>query len=312
MKLNIMKKTIIKVIKSNLNPKIFNFVKSNIETRNRSKYLSKLKKDIIEFYKKDSLDSEIKEVIDYLKLNPVAVFPYDFSNDYLVEDIVVNTDNSNGLKYVIHEEKKMYFKRSMSIKYIKSLYKGLLLDQDKNSPHLYLTNDFNLTENDVIADIGAAEGNFSLSNIEKVSKIYLFESDKEWIEALEATFYPWKDKVTIVNKYVTDYDSDETVNINSFYENHSDITFFKVDIEGEEQKFLNACSELFASENSLKIAICTYHKENDFIDFTKQLTNWGFEAKHSKGFMIFLYDSNLKAPFLRRGLIRATKKTFNT
>lgn len=47
----------------------------------------------------------------------------------------------------------------------------------------------------MIADIGSAEGNFSLSNIENVKKVYLFESDKEWIEALEATFRPWRDKV---------------------------------------------------------------------------------------------------------------------
>jgi len=32
---------------------------------------------------------------------------------------------------------------------------------------------FNLNENDVVADIGAAEGNFSLSVIEKVKKLYI-------------------------------------------------------------------------------------------------------------------------------------------
>lgn len=304
-----MKKTLLNVIKNNINKKLFNYIKTNIEIRKRSKFLNELKTNILNYYQGNSLDAEKKEVIDYLQSNPVCVFPYEFSKDYLVEDILVSNDDINGLNYVVHEGKKMYFKRSMSVTSIKSLYRGLLIDQDMNSPHLYLTENFNLNSNDVIADIGSAEGNFSLSNIEKVKKVYLFESDKEWIEALEATFLPWKDKVVIINKYVTNYDSYETLNINSFYENHSDITFFKVDIEGEEQNFLNACSELFESEKNLKIAICTYHKENDFVDFSKQLTEWGFVTEHSRGFMIFLFDPNIKAPFLRRGLIRATKQT---
>ena len=304
-----MKKIILNLIKKSINKKLFNYIKTNFEIRKRSKFLIELRDNILNYYQGISLDAETKEVIDYLQSNPVSIFPYDFSKDYLVEDILVYNDDTNGLNYVVHQGKNMYFKRSMSVTSIKSLYRGLLLDQDMNSPHLYLKENFNLTPNDVIADIGSAEGNFSLSNIEKVKKVYLFESDKEWIEALEATFRPWKDKVIIINKYVTNYDSNETLNINSFYENNPDITFFKVDIEGEEQNFLNACSELFESDKNLKIAICTYHKENDFEDFSKQLTDWGFVTEHSRGFMIFLYDPTIKAPFIRRGLIRATKQT---
>ncbi len=302
-----MKKIILNIIKNNINKKLYDYLKTNNEIRKRSRFLNELRGNILNYYEGKSLDAETKEVIDYLQLNPISIFPYDFSKDYLAEDILVYNDDTNGLKYVMHSEKKMYFKRSFSVSAIKNLYAGLLRDQDINSPHLYLTENFHLASNDVIADIGSAEGNFSISNIDKVKKVYLFESDIEWIEALEATFLPWKDKVVIVNKYVTNYDSNETINIYSFYKNLSEITFFKVDIEGEEQNFMNACSELFDSEKNLKIAICTYHKENDFVDFSKQLSGWGFETEHSKGFMIFAHDPNIKAPFLRRGLIRATK-----
>jgi len=250
---------------------------------------------------------EPEEIIDYLKKNEVSVFPYDFSKKYSRNDVEVFTDEINNLKYVIHEGKRLYFKRSMTESGIKNLYVGLQLDQDPESPHLYLTDDFKLLANDVIADIGAAEGNFSLSNIERVKKAYLFECDNDWIEALEATFEPWKHKVEIINNYVTNTDSETTISMNTFYQSHPEISFYKVDIEGEEQKFLDACETVFSKDIKMKMAICTYHKHNDEVDFTKQLSKWGFKVTPSKGFMIFIYDRTIKAPFLRKGLLRVEK-----
>ena len=55
---------------------------------------------------------------------------------------------------------------------------------------------------EIVVDIGAADGNFGLSIIEKVSKLYLFEPQKSWHKALQATFKPWEDKVEIVSKMV--------------------------------------------------------------------------------------------------------------
>ncbi|WP_395059658.1 hypothetical protein [Flavobacterium sp.] len=284
-------------------------MKTKVESRNRDKFLTNLKRDVLSFYQDKNLNNDIEtnQVISFLKENPISVFPYEFSKKYKKGDINVYLDQSIGLKYVVHENKRLYFKRSMSTIGIKSLYQGLQLDQDPQSPHLYLTESFKLTSKDVIADIGSAEGNFTLSNIEKVSKAYLFESDDEWIEALEATFRPWKEKVNIINKYVTDRDSDETISMNTFYNSNPDISFFKVDIEGEEQIFLNACAPLFKEKNNFKIAICTYHKQNDCLDFTGQLSQMGFQVEHSNGFMLFVFDNDIKEPYLRRGLIRAQK-----
>lgn len=278
-----------------------------IDQRNNNKFLAKLKNNINSYYKNIPLDEEKEEILNYLKDNKIDVFPYEFSKKYNRDIINVHTDETNGLKYVMHEGKKLYFKRSMSEISIKSLYQGLQLDQDPDSPHLYLTENFNLSATDVIADIGAAEGNFSLSNIEKVKKIYLFESDVQWIEALEATFKPWKEKIQIVNKFVTNFDSDSTLNMNTFYQKNRDISFFKVDIEGEEQNFLNACEGVFNSDSKMKMAICTYHKQRDEKDFTEQLQNWGFEVNPSRGYMIFIHDRLIEEPYLRRGLLRVQK-----
>ena len=69
----------------------------------------------------------------------------------------------------------------------------------------YVFLSYSSLEDVTLLDVGAAEGFFALSVIEHVKEIILFECDVEWIKALEATFKPWKDKVFIINKYVSKY-----------------------------------------------------------------------------------------------------------
>jgi hypothetical protein len=95
--------------------------------------------------------------------------------------------------------------------------------------------------------------------------------------------------------------------MSTFYKNHSDINFFKVDIEGEEQNFLNACIPVFKTNLNIRLAICTYHKHSDEIDFTKQLESLNFNVQHSKRYMLYFYDKTIRPPYLRRGLLRASK-----
>ncbi len=302
-----MRKRFVKYCKLILPEPFLERLKESMERRKNRLFLKNLRREILTFYENKSTDEEIKEVIEYLKANPVTVFPYDFKKKYSEDFIEVFTDKSNELKYVIHEDKRLYFKRSLSEEGIKKLYLGLQIDQDIESPHLYLTKDFYLESHDVIADIGAAEGNFSLSNIEKVKKVYLFEYDQDWLEALRATFAPWRDKVEIIDKYVSNVDSESTITMNTFFGQNPDITFLKVDIEGSEAHFLEGFSEILDKDMQIKIALCTYHKQNDEEEFTKLLSNYGFKVVPSNGYMIFIYDKKINVPYLRRGLLRAMK-----
>ena len=252
------------------------------------------------------INDEQREVLKYLENNPVRIFPYPFHDNYSAEKIDVFLDSENGMHYVIQEGKRLYFKKRWSEKRIKRAYSELLREQDLNSPHRYLTESFTIGE-EVLADIGAAEGNFSLSVIEKVKKIYLFEYDHEWTEALKATFAPWADKVEIINKYVSDSDDESHVRFDTFYAKKKDITFLKIDVDGAEAIVLDSCNEVFKSKGSFKVALCTYHKNNDEKDFTILLRTHGFSITPSKGYMIHYYDKKMKAPFLRRGLIRAVR-----
>ncbi len=300
------KNWLIYMIKAVVPNHFINKIKRKRQRNKFAQFKASLRNNILTYHEANN-DKEIKEVVTYLQGNPVSVFPYNFAKKYKKEAIEVYFDQSNELRYVMHQNKRLYFKKNMTDKAVKNLYYGLLLDQDKNSPHLYITDNFNLDGHDVVADVGAAEGNFSLSVIESVKKIYLFEPDEEWIEPLRATFKPWKDKVRIINKFVTNYESESTISMHNFYTTNPDITFFKVDIEGEEQNFLNSCESILKQNIDLKIAICTYHKQDDEIAFKAQLKSHGFTVEVSRGYMIYIYDKNLDAPYLRRGLLRAQR-----
>jgi hypothetical protein len=182
-----------------------------------------------------------------------------------------------------------------------------LVEQDIHSPHRYEFADFNVHQNDIVADIGAAEGIFALSVIEKVSKIYLFECDNSWIEALLMTFTPWKEKVVIINKYISDNNENNCITLDAFL-NGKEINFIKADIEGAELSLLKGANTVIAAQNNLRIVLCTYHKQNDAQELKEVLTRYGFYTEYSNGYIIPYWDVELAPPYLRRGVIRATKK----
>ncbi len=277
----------------------------------RTRILKKnLHRKILKYYSslpENEVSEEQKEVLNYLETNPVTIFPYSFSSEYSPEKIEVHTDIANGLHYVMQEGKRLYFIKRWTKKRIQRAYADLSREQHPESPHRYFSEEFKAGPDDVIADIGAAEGNFSLSVIEKVKKIYLVEYDREWIRALNATFAPWKGKIEIISKYVADYEDDKHITLGTLIRMNNDITFLKIDVDGDEQKVLDGASDLLSGKKKLKIALCTYHKANDERDFTLLLENKGFLVTPSAGYMIHYYDKKLVKPWLRRGLIRAVR-----
>jgi hypothetical protein len=255
----------------------------------------------------NEVNDDQKAVLKYIENNEVRILPYTFHSDYSPDKIEVIYDPEKGMRYVLQDGKKLYFKKRWSVKRIQRSYCDLMREQDKESPHRYLTDIFTIGENDILADIGAAEGNFSLAVIENIKKVYLFEYDQEWIDALRATFSPWPGKVEIINKFVSDKNDQNNIRFDTFFEAAKDITFLKIDVDGAESVVLNSCESVFKGPESFKIALCTYHKQDDEKEFTKLLNDYGFSVSPSKGYMINYYDKKLKAPYLRRGLIRAIR-----
>ena len=271
--------------------------------------LVKLKNNILKYYSKNNnvnLNSEIIEVIEYLKLNPLQVFPYTFFDKHYDEDVEVVYDSVYDLNYVVYNNKRIYFKRSWSTEFIKNMYLFLKVEQDIKSPHRYLTDNFDVNNSYTVIDIGAAEGIFTIDIIDKIHKAYLFEPDIDWIEPLNATFAPWKNKVVIENKFVSNLNKDNHISIDEYFKNIK-IDFIKIDVDGAEEKLLLGIEETLNKYSDLKVAICTYHKKNDGDDFFKYFKGKGFNVSFSNGYMIFFYDNEIAPPYLRRGVLRAVK-----
>lgn len=256
-----------------------------------------------------SCTEEQKEAVHYLRHHPASIFPYDFCEAYRPQDIKVFLDADNGLSYIEQDHKRLYVKRSWNGKKIQRKYNALLLEQDPHSPHRYLTPTFDISEGDVLVDVGAAEGNFALSVADKVKRMYLIEADQEWIEALEATFAPWGDKVVIIRKFVSDRDDDEFMTLNSLLTSDREINFVKIDVDGAERDLLAGSDLLLQHKGPIKLALCTYHRQGDEQEFSSLLQQKGFNLEYSRGFMLFFYNrQKLVPPFFRRGLIRAVKE----
>jgi hypothetical protein len=268
------------------------------------------KNEILHYYNNKKLifiDVELNEALKYLAKYPLEVMPYKFIQNYLELCVIVYHDDIIGLKYVIHNGSKLYFKRNMTVEQITFNYRSLLIEQDIESPHRYLTPEFYVKDNKVIYDIGAAEGNFSISVIEKAKHVYIFESDLDWIEALNETFRPWINKVTIINKFVTNRNSSCCISLDKFIENNASPDFIKVDIEGAENDFIEGAIVLLCSSNNLKIVICTYHNQDDYVQFLNFFSRLHFSCSSTRNYMLPYYYNSFKPPFFRKGLLRCEK-----
>lgn len=217
-------------------------------------------------------------------------------------------DSDEMLKYVLVDGKRLYYPGTWSDKKIKEYHAlNMYTCLSKMSAHRYLDPYFNAGENDIVADIGAAEGFFSLNIIDKVKKVYLFETDMIWIKPLLATFRSYKEKIEIVNKFVSNINQWEFVTCDSYFDN-KEITLIKMDIEGEEQKALLGCRNIL-KRNNLRWLIACYHRSEDmeFIDafmkvngyITEKVENW-----------LWLDQSNLDIKLFgefRKAMLRARK-----
>lgn len=192
-------------------------------------------------------------------------------------------DSEEELKYVLYNGKKLYYPAEWNNQKIIEYHAlNVYTCMSETSAHRYLDSDFDVYEKDVVADIGAAEGLFSLHIVDKVKRIYLFEADKAWIKPLCATFKPYREKVVIENKYVSNINIWEFVTLDDYFED-KEISLIKMDIEGDEQKALLGCKNILKRKD-MRWLITTYHRSEDmeFIDafmkingyITERVENW--------------------------------------
>ena len=231
----------------------------------------------------------------------ITPYPYPFVFEYKNLPLDCTWDEQASMYFVIHENKRLYFPSSFTQDYIIEYYKSLIIEQDERSPHQYIQNRERL-RGKFLLDIGAAEGIFTLSHIDIINHSFLFECDDLWSKALNLTFAPWKDKITIVSKYVSDKEDENNITIDLFLKDKEKKNLFlKMDIEGYEQAALNGATNTLKEEKDIDYSICVYHKKNDAVEINDFLLSFGLKSEYTDGYLYMCRE-------LRKGIIRKANK----
>lgn len=248
------------------------------------------------YYSIVSPKNEIEQAYKAWGIAGNSPYPYLWKREYDQQHYEVNVDNTNGLPYVVHNRKKLYFKRDM-IASVEDAYRGLLIERDKRSAHRYVDS-YDDLKGKTLLDIGAAEAIFTLDTIEYIDHAYLFECDESWIEALEATFAPYKEKITIVRKYVSNVDDIDNITLDTYFAD-KDIShlFIKMDIEGYERKALDGAAYILSHGKHVSGSVCIYHLPDDPEVIGNILRKYGLQTLIQSG---YLYMSREMRPGMMR------------
>lgn len=254
---------------------------------------------------------ELQQVVDYASDNGVRMYCYPFYDEYMNQEMPVYYDEVHGLYYGVCFGRKMYLSRKYDTPQKARLYfQYASMEQDERSPHCYFTEHFQIGKGEIGIDIGAAEGIFALRVIDDVEHIYLIEADSDWCEALEVTFGNERDKVTIIQGYVSDTDQDGNLSLDTVFSDKQ-IDFIKMDIEGAERKALAGAEELI-KRCMPKMAVCTYHNAEDEKLIRAWLEATGlYMVNNSPGFVVCQGEWELKHledVGFRRALLWAERK----
>lgn len=271
----------------------------------------KLQYDMKKNFNSEWAEKYAEELAYIKKYSKTQFLPYPFIEKYKVLDPVIGFDKKQKLPFVKHNQKRLYFPRNMSVKDIKKAYIGLLLEQDKKSPHRYFDTWEDLClEESIFVDCGAAEGIISLDIIERVKQVYLIECSEVWLEPLKATFALWKDKVVLIEKSVGNIDSENICKLDTILnEKIGEKIIIKMDIEGAEKQALEGAEKiLLRNKENMYLSVCTYHLQEDYKKIKEFLEKMNYIALPSNGYVLWYFTTNLRYPYFRRCLIRASGK----
>ena len=262
-------------------------------------------KTLIGSYYAGTHDIEILQVLAFLDHHDVQMIPYAFAGNYRADDVVVHEDDSSGYPWAEIDGHRVYFPKEMAPGAVRSAVNSALVEQDALSPHCYRAEHFTFRNEGAAVLIGASDGIYCLSIMDHFSSVYLFEADPKWLAPLTMTFAPWGDKVKIVQKFVSDQDTEQEI---TFAASIGDrITYLQADVEGAEKRLLTGARQMLARESGLKLSLCCYHRHNDRVDLGDIVTKHGFSVSFSRGYLIMWMQVPLRKPYLRRGVLHAEK-----
>lgn len=257
----------------------------------------------------DRISGEEREVLEYLETRGIDILPYRFQDEYPPEGPELFDDEAVGLPYAQWDGQRLYHRATRHRDRARTYFRGLRIEQDPRSPHRYLDGDFDVGPGDGVVDVGAAEGNFGLSVVERAGRLVLFEPSPAWAGPLAATFAPWRDKVRIVGRAVSDSNVGGAVTLDEAIPEGERVDFLKIDVEGHEERVLRGAMGLMARQERMRIAVCTYHRQDDGERLAVLLGGLGFQIRFTPGFLLYYHGrgNELRPPYLRRAVLRASR-----
>ena len=173
---------------------------------------------------------------------------------------------------------------------------------DPKDWHYYQKKQTPIEKGEILLDIGTAEGLFPLTVVDVCNHIYIVEPSTTFNKCLKKTFSNHLDKVTIFNTAIGNEDGVITFNedsldgmisdvttddsqqisinkVDTLFKNGEKITYLKADIEGFEAEMLKGAEQTI-KRNKPKIAITTYHTQNDPKEIIDLITGFVPEYKY--------------------------------
>lgn len=252
---------------------------------------------------------------DFLLHNGTCQYPY--KQLMCLEDIVAGYDKEVKLPFVIHKGRKLYFPKTRSVEWCKKYYSICVSTEAflggeymEKQPHQYQSERCKIDRNDILVDIGCAEGLFTLDNIDTIDHAYLFECDTQWYAPLQATFRDSEEKVTIIHKSVGVNDTDSEITLEKALQgNRGRSMFVKMDIEGAEVDVLKGNKQFLTDNNRIKLSVCTYHRLSDAETIKALYEEMGYQYEFSDGYMYLpKFDKRDSFPYFRKGVLRGWKE----
>jgi hypothetical protein len=110
--------------------------------------------------------------------------------------------------------------------------------------------------------------------------------------------------VEIVNKYVSEVNTDTTVTLDTFIEDKGlpAAGYVKMDIEGAEFPALKGATSLL-DKSDIQLSVCTYHLDGVDEIMRSFLTERHYDCAYSPGVIAM----GEKPPYFRRGMLYARK-----
>lgn len=251
-------------------------------------------------YYKTTKDKDILEAINILSKNNKLMIPFNINFD-IKNDITLEYD-IDGYPYIYYLKHKVFFPLNYEYQDILGSLNTHLLEQHNDSPHQYYV-DCNKIGHTAIL-IGASDGFFAIDIINNFNKIYLIESDIMWIEPLSRTFKSYNNKISIINKYVSDITVNDTIKLDDLFATYRySIDYLQADVEGAAINLLNGAKNILEIFKPT-LSIACYHNHDEAENLQNFISLYYKHYFFSNRF-VYMWMNKLKPPFFRKGIINA-------